>query len=210
MKEREERSSGAADQQLLQHYRDHQDAEPSAALDARILAAAREPARSGRATPGPWMRLHGWLFGHRAPVRWSLALGGVAALGLGLSLTLKTLEQAPGKFDSPSPAAPAVQRSAAVAQKKVMAESARVGAQEAMADAAAAPAEAAASGFMSKAEAPELEPALREALREILRLREAGHGPEADKRLETLRQRHPQLDIEALMARQKALDEVAR
>ncbi|QLC74561.1 hypothetical protein LPB260_28185 [Pseudomonas sp. LPB0260] len=199
----------ADEQQLSQHYRRHQDEEPSAALDARILAAAREQARP-RATV--LARLHGWLFGHSPRLRWSLALGSVAALGLGLGLSLKTLERVPAGFDSALPAAPSLQRQAAPApaQKTLMAESAAVGAQEAMADAAAAPPARVAPEAMGKAQGPRLEAELAEALREILRLREEGEQGAAAARIEALRQRYPQLDIEALLVRQQAADELAR
>ena len=88
------------EQQLLEHFRQHSQGEPSAALDALILDEARQalPARPSRA-----QRLHAWLFGAGSHVRWSVAFAGLATLGIGLSLTLNTREQLPGLYDEPSP-----------------------------------------------------------------------------------------------------------
>lgn len=93
------------EQQLLQHFREHSQGEPSAALDARILAAARQQADVAVPRPGFAQRLHAWLFGAGSNTRWSLAFAGLATLGIGLSLTLRTQEQLPGSYDLPSPAA---------------------------------------------------------------------------------------------------------
>ncbi|WP_439888188.1 hypothetical protein ACSX1C_03100 [Pseudomonas sp. MBLB4123] len=198
----------ATDEQLLQHYRRHQDQEPSAALDARILDAAREQAGRQRSRLGWRERLHAWLFGHVTGLRWSLALGSVAALGLGLSLSLKTFEQAPARFDSPLPAAPALQRQAAPAQKKSMAESARLAAPaaeaEAMADSIAEQPQSMAPPASGKGEAPD--EALHEAVQEILVLRASGRRAEADERIEALRRDYPRLDIDALLRSRQGMD----
>lgn len=104
--------------QMLEHFRQHSGGEPSAQLDAQILAAARAAVRSKApvaAKPGWSGRLHHWLFGAGGRPRWSLALAGVACLGIGVSLTWRTLEQAPDAFDAvPSglPTAPAAARMA--------------------------------------------------------------------------------------------------
>ncbi|WPC03608.1 hypothetical protein SBP02_12540 [Pseudomonas benzenivorans] len=196
----------AADEQLLQHYRRHQDQEPSAALDARILDAAREQAGRHRSRLGWRERLQAWLFGHGTGLRWSLALGSVAVLGLGLSLSLKTFEQAPAQFDSPLPAAPALQRQAAPAQKKSMAESARLAAPaaEAMADSVAEQPRSMAPPASGKGEAPDV--ALHEAVQEILELRASGRRAEADERIEALRRDYPRLDIDALLGSRQGTD----
>lgn len=89
------------EQQLLEHFRQHSQGEPSAALDALILDAARQ-ALSAR--PSRAQRLHAWLFGAGSHVRWSVAFAGLATLGIGLSLTLNTREQLPRLYDEPSPA----------------------------------------------------------------------------------------------------------
>lgn len=93
------------EQQLLQHFREHSQDEPPAALDARILAAAQQQANAAVPRPGFAQRLHAWLFGAGSNTRWSLAFAGLATLGIGLSLTLRTQEQLPGAYDLPSPAA---------------------------------------------------------------------------------------------------------
>lgn len=88
--------------QMLAHFRAHSAGEPSAELDARILAAANVAAQAAAVSdkqPSWSERLHAWLFG-TGRQRWSLALAGVACLGIGVSLTWRSLEQAPGTFDA--------------------------------------------------------------------------------------------------------------
>ena len=106
------------EQQMLAHFRQHSGGEPSAQLDAQILAAATAAVRSAavdEAKPGLSARLHNWLFGTGGRQRWSVALAGVACLGIGVSLTWRTFEQAPDAFDavpSGAPMAPAAARMA--------------------------------------------------------------------------------------------------
>ncbi|MBU1330482.1 MAG: hypothetical protein KJ884_06565 [Gammaproteobacteria bacterium] len=106
------------ERQMLEHFRQHSGGEPSAQLDAQILAAASAAARSAATTeakPGLSARLRSWLFGTGGRQRWPVALAGVACLGIGLSLTWRTFEQAPDAFDavpSGSPMAPAAARMA--------------------------------------------------------------------------------------------------
>lgn len=210
--------SAADEQRLLQHFREHQGDEPPAALDARILAAAAAQARQQGQRAHGWARLHAWLFGGAARVRWSLALGSVAVLGLGLGLSLRTLEPTPAGYDSPLPAAPVLQRYAAPAQeKKAMAESSRLSEPAAgvTADSAAALPEAAApsqasggSAARAKAEAAApLPEALPEALRHILQLRRNGREEAAAEQRDALQQRYPHLDIEAQLKLLQMADE---
>ncbi|MFP5421356.1 MAG: hypothetical protein ACLGID_07795 [Gammaproteobacteria bacterium] len=106
------------ERQILEHFRQHSGGEPSAQLDAQILAAASAAARSAATTeakPGLSARLHNWLFGVGGRQRWSVALAGVACLGIGVSLAWRTFEQAPDAFDavpSGAPMAPAAARMA--------------------------------------------------------------------------------------------------
>lgn len=106
------------EQQMLAHFRQHSGGEPSAQLDAQILAAATAAVRSAavdEAKPGLSARLHNWLFGTGGRQRWSVALAGVACLGIGVSLTWRKFEQAPDAFDavpSGAPMAPAAARMA--------------------------------------------------------------------------------------------------
>lgn len=122
------------ERQMLEHFRQHSGGEPSAQLDAQILAAASAAARSAATTeakPGLSARLHHWLFGVGGRQRWSVALAGVACLGIGVSLTWRTFEQAPDAFDavpSGAPMAPAAARmapqSAPLAESAVVADEA--------------------------------------------------------------------------------------
>lgn len=141
------------EQQLLQHYREHSQGEPSAAVDALILAAARQAIAP--ATPSAAQRLHGWLFGQGSRTRWSVAFAGLATLGISLSLTWRTQEQAPTAYDMPAPVAAdaptapmlqemapqvareAYQPPAEVEQKKAQASSKKAEAVESMAGAVA-------------------------------------------------------------------------
>ncbi|MFZ3205652.1 MAG: hypothetical protein WA161_17485 [Pseudomonas sp.] len=91
------------EQALLDHFRAHSPAEPSAELDARILAAARAAQASSKSS---WnQRLHAWLFGQGGRQRWSVAVAGLACVGIGVSLTWRSLEQAPDSYDAPMPRA---------------------------------------------------------------------------------------------------------
>jgi len=87
------------EQDMLEHYRRHIDEQPSAQLDARILAAARAAVQERK--PGFAQRLHRWLLGAGSRQRWGVAVAGLATLGIGLSLTLRTYEEAPNRFDAP-------------------------------------------------------------------------------------------------------------
>ena len=74
------------EQQLLEHFREHSQGEPSAAVDALILAAARQAVEPPR--PSLSQRLHAWLFGAGNRTRWSMAVAGLAVFGIGLNLAL--------------------------------------------------------------------------------------------------------------------------
>ncbi|MDA7087850.1 hypothetical protein PH586_15775 [Pseudomonas sp. SA3-5] len=93
----------AQERALLEHFRAQSQAEPSAELDAQILAAARAAQPAVR--PGWSQRLHSWLFGHAGRQRWSLAVAGLASVGIGVSLTWRTLAPAPEYFIAPMPRA---------------------------------------------------------------------------------------------------------
>lgn len=99
------------EQELLEHYRRHSEAQPSAQLDARILAAARAAVQEKPASFA--QRLHQWLLGAGSRQRWGVAVAGLATLGIGLSLTLRTFEEAPERFDAP--VSPAMMRAPAPA-----------------------------------------------------------------------------------------------
>ncbi|MDD0842648.1 hypothetical protein [Pseudomonas sp. Gutcm_11s] len=159
------------EQQLLEHFREHSRGEPSAALDAMILAAAREAVAQPRLS---WsQRLHAWLFGAGSRTRWSMAVAGLAVFGIGLNLTLHTREQLPDSYDRPAPAAaqsPALremapqvageaqpgsaefeQRKAEAVEKKAAARQSIAGAMEPNASFSVSPAAAAAPRPMAPA-----------------------------------------------------------
>lgn len=215
----DEREPLEHEQALLAHFRAHGSGEPSAELDARILMAASAAARDAKgaaaAEAGWGQRLHQWLFGSGRQ-RWSVALAGVACLGIGVSLTWRTLEQTPEAFDSVPPSvlmspAPPAQMAAkrALENESVarMAEPRERMKSEAMARQAApvapvAPAALADAPMASTAASEPLaelvvqsEP--REALLRLLELRRAGEKDKAQLLYEKLQADYPQLDIEA-------------
>lgn len=200
------------EQALLAHFRAHGSGEPSAELDTRILAAASAAASDARradtAKAGWAQRLHRWLFGSGRQ-RWSVAVAGLACVGIGLSLTWRTLEQTPQAFDATppsvlmSPTAPAPM----AAKRPEPEPMARMAApQERLkAEALARPASpAAVADAPPAAIAPMAELVIqsepREALLHLLALRKAGEQEEAQRLLEQLKADYPQLDIEAELA----------
>ena len=105
------------EQQLLEHFREHSQGEPSAAMDTLILAVARQAVEPPR--PSLSQRLHAWLFGAGNRTRWSMAVAGLAVFGIGLNLALHTREQLPEPLDAP----PALQEMApAMEARKQVAE----------------------------------------------------------------------------------------
>lgn len=203
------------EQRLVEHYRAHDDGQPSSALDAMILAAAREavaPARKSLLA-----RLRDLM---RQPQRFALAFGSLASMALVLGLVLKGLPQDPHIDDRQL--APVLREELGeplAAQKKqdlpravmpspapLNREAARMSAapsMEALADQPAAAAEIAdvdagyAPQSMSKPLVPPLISELDKELNEVLQLRERGLGQEAQQLLQVLRKRHPQLDLDA-------------
>lgn len=201
------------EQALLAHFCAHGSGEPSAELDARILAAAsaaaREAQQSGTAESGWAQRLHQWLFGSGRQ-RWSVAVAGLACLGIGVSLTWRTLEQTPEAFDAvppsvamspaaPAPAPMAAKRAAeseSVARMAVPQE--RMRSQAPTADRAEAPMASTAAIAPMAELVIQSEP--REALLRLLELRKANKQEEAQRLLEQLKADYPHLDIEAELA----------
>jgi hypothetical protein len=94
----------ADEQALLEHYRQHSHAQPTAAMDALILAAAAAELTRVKPSTLNWgQRLHAWVFGPGHQLRWSLALGSLASIGLGLTLSLRTVDQLPPAYDLGEP-----------------------------------------------------------------------------------------------------------
>ena len=203
------------EQALLAHFRAHGSGEPSAELDARILAAAsaaaRETQQPAKAESSWAQRLHQWLFGSGRQ-RWSVAVAGLACVGIGVSLTWRTLEQTPETFDSVppsvamSPAAPAPAPMAAkrAAETESMARMA-VPQERLKAEVVARPAQPAAMADEPMTSATAIAPMAelviqsepREALLRLLELRKANKQEEAQRLLEQLKTDYPHLDIEA-------------
>lgn len=209
----DEREPLEHEQALLAHFRAHGSGEPSAELDARILMAASAAARDAKgvaaAEAGWGQRLHQWLFGSGRQ-RWSVALAGVACLGIGVSLTWRTLEQTPEAFDNVppsvvmSPAPPAQMAAKRAAENESvarMAEPRERMKSEAMARQAAPAALADAPMASTAASEPLAELVVqsepREALLRLLELRRAGEKDKAQQLYEQLQADYPQLDIEA-------------
>lgn len=201
------------EQELLEHYRRHSDEQPSAQLDARILAAARAAVQERK--PSLAERLRHWLLGTGSRQRWGVAVAGLATLGVGLSLTLRTFEEAPERFDAPvapammrsapppapAPAmAPAASPTAEPAEAKRKAESVARGianqqyAAPPAAKVSGALAEEAAT--MADAMAPE-EP--RASLLRLRVLQEQGREDEARALRQSLQLQFPKLDIDAAL-----------
>ncbi|WP_044870221.1 hypothetical protein [Pseudomonas sp. LFM046] len=201
------------ERELLEHYRQHSHDEPPSALDQRILAAAARAAKD-RAVPGPSFgeRLHAWLFGAGGRQRWAVAIAGLASLGIGLSLTLRTQDQVQERFDAPpasvapnsapAPAAAPMSRAAPAtyASPPARAEKKK---ESAMADSSAELQQQAESMPLKEA-APKADlaksvplPEPEASLRQVLKLTNEGKRDEADKLLESLRSRYPQRDLNA-------------
>lgn len=182
---------------LLEHFRRHADAQPSAQLDARILAAARTAAT---ARPAYVRRLARWLFGR--PQRWSAALAGVAVLGIGLSLTLRTFEPAPRHVDAALPASAPVPATESLYSVPAQAPAAAAAAAAALAPLAESADLRDASPTAKRKAAPALSlarPALPEPQASLYRLQalqRQGDAQAVRRAREDLRRRFPQLDIE--------------
>lgn len=107
------------ERELLEHFRQHSQGEPSAAVDALILDAARQAVSPPAPRPNPVQRLHAWLFGVGSRTHWSVAVAGLAVVGIGLNLALHTRDQLPPAYDAPAPAsAPALQEMAPVMEAR--------------------------------------------------------------------------------------------
>lgn len=179
------------DEPLLRHMREHDSAQPSSALDAQVLAAAADAAKTRNVSaPGGWQRLLNGMEGAPGRRRWSAAFGCLALLGLGL--TFNTLDQVPQGYD----AAPATLQRQAPAPMALQAPP-NPAASSVMAGSAEAPRVAA---RMAAKVAPLAEEVLV-ALREIAELQARGDGEEVDQRITRLKAEYPGLDIEAELAR---------
>lgn len=204
----------AMERELLEHYRSHCHDEPSAQLDQRILAAAAAQVAQHRAEPGPSFgeRLHGWLFGAGGRQRWAVAVAGFATLGIGLSLTLRTQQEAEQRFDAPPagaatysapvPAAAPMSRAAPATLASPPAQAEKKA--SATADSSAEVEQRQAEPMLLEEAAPKAEMAkavppveLQANLLRVLALQAEGKQAEAHKLLDELQARYPQRDIAA-------------
>jgi hypothetical protein len=216
------------EQQMLAHFRQHSGGEPSAQLDAQILAAAHaavERASKTQAAPGWAARVRHGLFG-AGRQRWSVALASVACLGIGVSLTWRTFEQAPDAFDAVPQAAP-MAPAAARLHAPVMLMPAPVEEATVLADEPSLQAYSHESAPMEKkrltAAAPQVlaEPAAAAApapltheapatllpeLQRLLTLRHEGRRQEAQALHLQLQRDYPQLDIDAQLRRLQGVE----
>lgn len=216
------------EQALLEHYRAHDDAQPSAELDALILAAARAAVEPPR--PSLLARLRDlW----RKPQGLALAFGSLASMALVLGLVLKGLPQKPEADDRQ--VAPVLREELGETASKKLApstvmpspaplnrEMSRMSAApsiEALADHPGAASGNAnpdpdrdagyAPQSLSKPAVAPLAGELEQSLHEILRLREEGLEEEAQQLLQDVRKKHPQLDLEARLEQLRLVRDAA-
>lgn len=216
------------EQQMLAHFRQHSGGEPSAQLDAQILAAAHAAVAQvskTQAAPGWAARVQHGLFG-AGRQRWSVALACVACLGIAVSLTWRTSEQAPDAFDAVPQAAP-MAPAAARLHAPVMLMPAPVEEAAVLADDPSPQAYSHESAPMEKkrltAAAPQVlaEPAAAAApapltheapatllpeLQRLLTLRHEGRRQEAQALHLQLQRDYPQLDIDAQLRRLQGVE----
>ncbi|MGE1177047.1 hypothetical protein [Pseudomonas sp. BW7P1] len=186
------------EEQVLRHFREQQDGEPPANLDALILDAARRQASVPKANL--WQR---WLRICQTP-RYQVAFASLVGIALMLSLVQRAPEPVAHYDFAPAarPAAPLPRKEAVDARKL----SAPTGALSAPAPAPmaemAAPmqsesisADRAEEAKISKRAAVPAN-GLDEQLREVLRLRESGQSQAADALYNNLHKRYPSVNLD--------------
>lgn len=192
-------------QQLLEHYRQQHDHQPSAAMDARILAAASAMVKKHESQP-LLIRVQQWLLGGSTG-RWSIALGSLAVVGLAVGLVFNTMQPTPSTYDSPHPvaAAPALQRYAepqadsAPLQRKRMESAPAASVIAEMAEAPQPVIEATVEDKSLAKMAPSADAIFDELLpqlKQVIELREAGETEQAEEQVKGLKARYPGVDIE--------------
>lgn len=187
-----------AQDQVLEHYREHGGGEPPAHLDAFILATAQREVPTPK--PGLWQR---WIRACQQP-RWQVAFASLVGVGLMLALVQRTPEQVPHYDFAPAPkaAAPVAKKAAEPATARSL--SAPAGAMPApaapMAEIAAPAQRESFSADMAdeaKASKPAAAPAksLDEQLREVIQLQKTGKTQAANKLLADLQKRYPKENL---------------
>lgn len=191
------------DETLVKHFRQQSSAEPSASLDALILAAARRQAPTPR--PSLWQR---WLKVCQRP-RLQLAFATVAGVALMIGLVLRSPVPEPARSLIPYDSLP----QAMLAQPISYSAERHAPVQALSAPAAPAPAPRpiqaehfdaelnAGRNLETMAKTSKRAPVetLEQGLREIVRLRDAGEAQAADQKLLILYQRFPGENLPALI-----------
>ncbi|NWF11140.1 hypothetical protein HX810_26030 [Pseudomonas salomonii] len=180
-----------ADDELIQHFRQHSTGEPPASLDAFILATARREAPAPQ--PSLWQR---WLQACRQP-RWQMAFATVAGVALMIGVVMRVPMSQPEISTATFSAAPAPQMYAAPAAAPMarMAIAPRAESAPVQAEIAGAMADAPMAKLSKRA--PLALPSLEEGLQEIVNLRLAGQAKAADEKLLALHERFPEEDLPA-------------
>ncbi|MFI8479001.1 hypothetical protein ACIGCM_00315 [Pseudomonas sp. NPDC078700] len=180
------------DSQVLEHYRQHQRQEPSAALDASILAAAN--AQAHKVKPATvWMRLHSWLFAG-GQGRWSVALGSFVVVGLAVGLVFNGYQQQPAapameRYAAPAPALKSAPQADSVPlQRKAL--QANEAADEAMA--ASPPGSQAKLSSSTAVDTDDL----KAQLQRLIELRRDGLTQQAEALYKALQVQYPSVDVE--------------
>lgn len=194
-----------AQDQLLEHYREHGSGEPPAHLDAFILAAAQREVPTPK--PGLWQR---WIRACQQP-RWQVAFASLVGVGLMLALVQRAPESVPSYDFAPAPKAAAPLAKKEAKQKAELASPATARALTAPAGAMPAPAapmaesaapaqrESFSADMADEAKASKRATApaksLDEQLREVIHLQKAGKTQAADKLLADLQKRFPKENL---------------
>lgn len=192
------------DPQLLEHYRQNQQQEPSAALDASILAAANAQLRKTQ-PPSVWKRLHSWLFAGNNG-RWSAAFGSLAVVGLAVGLVFNSYQP---EYDNPLPAAaPAMQSYSAPApalkvERQAQAKSAPL--QRKLMQENSAADEVMAESVLPSPPVVDSDD-MQVQLQQILQLRENGQSSQAQALITALQEQYPTLNIEQELQELSAQD----
>lgn len=207
------------DETLLQRYREQGTAQPPAAMDARILAAARQAVAPRRLSV--LTRLGHWLTRASLAQRSSLAFGSLASAALALGLVWQSVQlPAPEGFGdrvvsvaapAPAPSAPSASASAPVELSREMRErrspAPRAAAPMEAMSAKPAPSAARSVAPMDESAADAERPAVKAldvGLREVLQLRAEGRDAAATLRLQQLGEQYPGAAL------QQRLDELSR
>lgn len=185
------------EEQLLKHYREQHNAEPSARLDAFILDAAH------RQTPAPkpslWQR---WLQACQRP-RYQVAFASLVGVALMLSLVQRAPEPLPQYDFAPAakPATPLAKKQAPEAQSLAAPAGGMPAPAPMMEMAAPMQSEAISADMADQAKTSKRAAApangLDQQLQEVLRLRESGQSQAADTLFNNLHKRYPNADLDA-------------